>query len=174
MRPWICFWRPDRKRGSRLLQQEVVASCGNLEPLLLPAYACMLRGLRACENRELLRNPSQLEGVQAVVETFEKTYAIKPSLHQLLKTMNTQGWSAEVQPHASSSVPEPLGPPVQVVQHVAIPSSWAGSSVSGAPPQHPEDVVARWYAVSWPAKRATEPGVGCELLGIVYLNARLV
>ena len=77
------------------MPQEVLAHCGKLEPLLLPAYACMLRGIGKLWDKTRLHDPMFRRAVQAEVATFEKAAGVKPSLLQLVKAMNSTGWKAE-------------------------------------------------------------------------------
>ena len=145
------------------LPQEVLAHCGKLEPLLLPAYACMLRGIGKLWDKTRLHDPMFRRAVQAEVATFEKAAGVKPSLLQLVKAMNSTGWKAEQ--CLVSPVSGHLGD-----QHLKIQSlpdldtaKMDPSPSGGSHHQMKEkDGVAEWYEISWPLDRSSVTACSCS------------
>ena len=87
------------------LLQEVVLHCGGLEPLLLPACTCILRGIRKFGSK-LSHKSIFREAMYQVVASFEKAVGVRPSPLQLVRAMNSTVWK----PVQHGSSPD-SGPP---------------------------------------------------------------
>ena len=132
------------------LLQEVVLHCGGLEPLLLPAYTCILRGIRKFGSK-LLHKPISREAMHQVVASFEKAVGVRPSPLQLVRAMNSTVWKP-VQ-HGSSPDSGPPGDQQVEVQNLSTPVGLRENL------EHVD--VSRWYAVAWTSEERT----ACECTG---------
>ena len=144
-------WAPDECSELRPLHdksvQEVMAHCGQLEPLMLPAYACLTRNIRATGREKILFEHSNRDAVLAAIASFEKSFGVKPSPLQLVKTLSQQSSGT------SASVVEPGGGSPDSGARAVGSSSASGAQRCGSPPAGTEgdgehsasQAAARWY-----------------------------
>ena len=142
-------WAPDECSELRPLHdksvQEVMEHCGQLEPLMLPAYACLTRNLRATGREKILCDDSSRDSVLAAIASFEKSCGIKPSPAQLVKAFSQRSRST------SASVVQLGGGSLDSGARAGGSSSASGAQRRGSPSAGPDEehsaskAAAKWY-----------------------------